>query len=87
MWEINQLSDVEVEGSIWIKSSCEPFCEEMELDEERKRNWLEHFGIPEYSAHASGHASGEEIREMIRKISPEKVIPIHTEKPDLFPFK
>ena len=83
-WEINQLTDIQPEDAIWIKSSCEPFSEEMELDEERKRNWLEHFKIKEYFAHASGHASGGEIREMIGEINPEKVIPIHTEHPELF---
>ena len=84
MWEINQLVDMQPKKAIWIKSSCEPFSPEMELDEERKRNWLRHFGIEEYHAHASGHASGEEIREMIKRINPEEVIPIHTEHPEMF---
>jgi len=83
MWEINQLTDIRPEGAIWIKSSCEPFCDEMELDEERKMNWLDHFGIEHYSAHASGHASGSEIVRMIRKINPQEVIPVHTEHPEL----
>ena len=56
----------------------------MELDEERKKNWLKKFIITEYLAHASGHASGDEIREMIREIDPENVIPIHTEHPEMF---
>lgn len=84
MWEINQLIDLKPEHAIWIKSSCEPFSPDMELDEERKKNWLEYFKITEYLAHASGHASGDEIREMIREINPENVIPIHTEHPEMF---
>ncbi|MCW3140921.1 MAG: MBL fold metallo-hydrolase [Methanophagales archaeon] len=84
LWEINQLTDIQPKGAIWIKSSCEPFCEEMELDEERKRNWLEHFGIEEYSAHASGHASGPEIKAMVEEINPERVYPVHTEHPEMF---
>ena len=83
-WEINQLIDIQPEGALWIKSSCEPFSEEMELDEERKQNWLQHFGIEEHHAHASGHASGDEIREMIRQIRPEELIPIHTVHPEMF---
>jgi ribonuclease J len=84
LWEIPQLVDIQPVHAIWIKSSCEPFSDDMKLDEERKRHWLEHFGIEEYEAHASGHASGPEIRTMIREIAPQKVIPIHTEHPDLF---
>lgn len=83
-WEICQLADIKPDNAIWVKSTCEPFSDEMELDEERKNNWLNHFGIKEYTAHASGHASGPEIREMIQDINPEKVIPIHTEHPDMF---
>lgn len=84
MWEIGQLADLKPLNALWIKSSCDPFCDEMELDEERKQNWLKHFGIQQETTHASGHASGEEIREMIRMIDPEILIPIHTEKPELF---
>jgi len=83
-WEINQLIDIKPKNAIWIKSNCEPFSEDMELDEKRKKHWLEHFGIKEYSAHASGHASGPEIKEMIKEIKPKEVIPIHTEHPEMF---
>lgn len=83
-WDINQLVDIKPKGATWIKSSCEPFCEEMELDEERKRNWLKHFGIKEHLAHASGHASGKEIEAMVKKINPKVVFPVHTEHPALF---
>jgi ribonuclease J len=84
LWAINQLIDIQPQNAIWVKSSCEPFSEDMELDEERKQNWLDHFEIAKYSAHASGHAAGCEIIEMINEIKPENVIPVHTEKPDLF---
>ena len=84
MWEISQMTDIQPENAIWIKSSCEPFNDDMELDEARKQNWLQHFNITEYSAHASGHASGREIRAMIRTINPEILIPVHTEHPEAF---
>lgn len=84
MWEINQLIDIKPQNAVWIKSSCEPFSDEMDIDEERKKKWLEHFGIQLFSAHASGHASGDEIRDMIDRIAPEQVIPIHTEHPEMF---
>lgn len=84
LWEISQLIDIQPKNAIWIKSSTEPFSDDMELDEERKQNWLDRFGIVKYTTHASGHASGKEIIEMISIIKPENVIPVHTEKPDLF---
>jgi ribonuclease J len=84
IWEMNQLTDIKPENAVWIKSSCDPFCDEMELDEERKKNWLKHFKIKYFSTHASGHASGEEIKEMINEINPTLLIPIHTEKPKQF---
>ena len=57
----------------------------MELDEDRKKNWLQHFNVEYYegSTHASGHASGEEIKEMVKQIKPEILIPIHTEHPKI----
>jgi ribonuclease J len=54
------------------------------------KNWLKHFRINTandfnpYQIHASGHASGPEIQEMIDAIKPGTLIPVHTEKPDLF---
>lgn len=84
LWEIKHLVDIKPKDAIWIKSSCEPFSEEMELDEERKKNWLEHFKIKEFFAHASGHASGNEIRKMVKDINPKILITIHTEHPKMF---
>jgi ribonuclease J len=84
MWEIGNLIDIKPKNATWIKSSCEPFTEEMIIDAKRKRNWLKHFGIIELSKHASGHASGIEIIEMIKKINPDEIIPIHTEHPEAF---
>ncbi|OFX51316.1 MAG: hypothetical protein A2046_03990 [Bacteroidetes bacterium GWA2_30_7] len=84
LWEINQLTDIQPKNAVWIKSICEPFCDDMELDEERKKNWLEHFKIQYEFAHASGHASGGEIKGMIKEINPGELIPIHTEHPELF---
>jgi len=84
LWEINQLTDIQPKDAVWIKSSCEPFCDDMELDEERKKNWLEHFKIQYEFAHASGHASSGEIKDMIKQINPEILIPIHTKHPELF---
>jgi ribonuclease J len=52
--------------------------------------WLNYFKInvendcQPYQIHASGHASGPEIQEMIDKIKPKLLVPVHTEHPELF---
>ncbi len=77
-------------GSIYIRAQCEPFDPEMELSEKRMINWLKHFRINQknsyrpYQIHASGHASGKEILDLIENVKPKNLIPVHTEKPQLF---
>lgn len=81
------------EGSIYVRAQCEPFDPEMQLSEKRMINWLRHFKLNKknrykpYQIHASGHASGKELLELIEKVKPKIVIPIHTEKPHLFKNK
>jgi ribonuclease J len=106
-FDLNQIFDIadkngQIPDSFMIKAQCAPFCDEMELDEERFIHWLDMFGIayeldkkplsdsctnPDCSKikkvmkrdHVSGHVSRNEISEMIGKIKPRKVIPIHTQ--------
>jgi len=76
--------------SVYVRAQCEPFNPRMELSETRMINWLRQFNINErnnhepYQIHASGHASGKEIQELIERVKPKKLIPIHTQKPKLF---
>jgi len=81
--ELKYLFDIQPpEGSIYIRSVTEPVDEEMELDQRKADNWLKFFNLYPYKQlHCSGHASGYDIQEMVRKINPKKVMPIHTEKP------
>jgi ribonuclease J len=78
------------EGSVFIRAQCEPFNPKMELSQKRMIRWLKHFKInadnnwKPYQIHASGHASGPEIQEMIDKIRPKLLVPVHTEHPELF---
>ncbi|MGC9444237.1 MAG: MBL fold metallo-hydrolase [Candidatus Methanospirareceae archaeon] len=111
-YDLGQLFDLaddtgKIPGSRYIRAQCEPFSDEMELDEERLINWLEAFGIgytqgetplPEgcsnpgcsklkkriERSHVSGHASRPELQELISKINPRIVIPVHTERPEAF---
>ena len=77
-------------GTVFIRAHAEPFNPEMELSSKRLKNWLKHFKInpnmdyEPVTIHASGHASGPEILEMIQKIKPKQLFPIHTKSPQLF---
>lgn len=85
LYDMNEVAEVKPEaGSSYILSQSEPFNEEMEISFDKLLNWLSYLGIPLYQAHASGHATPHEIKHVIKEISPKKVIPIHTERPELF---
>ena len=77
-------------GSMFVRAQCEPFNPKMELSQKRMIRWLKHFKInvenncKPYQIHASGHASGPEIQEMIDRIKPKLLVPVHTEHPELF---
>lgn len=90
-FDMNELFDVAPPaGSIYVSASTEPFCDEMVMDERKLSNWLEHFGLADASAkgiehhHVSGHANGEDLLALIREMAPKTVIPIHTERPEVF---
>ena len=85
-FQLNNLMDIiPNKDSLHIRSICEPFSEEMELDQKRIDNWLKIFGLyPELKIHSSGHANGPALFEMIKEINPKKLYPIHTKNPDYF---
>lgn len=97
-FRLNSLIDIKPEPeSIYIHSHSEPLNEEMKIDDERLDNWLAHFKFKEFEynpkkernerrfhCHASGHANEREIKEIIEKIKPKVVYPVHTEHPVMF---
>ncbi len=89
--QLNQLLDINPDlGGYYIYSMSMPFDAEGELDEQRRLNWLNRFGIdpqdPRHFGHfhCSGHMPEEEIFEMIREIKPKIVVPVHTEHREKF---
>ena len=70
-------------GSHFIHSMSEPFSEE-DIEDQVMHNWLNHFKIRFHQLHASGHLNKRELTEMIERIHPKKLFPIHTENPKLF---
>jgi len=94
-------SDGKIPDSWFIRAQCEPFSDEMEIDEERMINWLDRFRIgydlgetrlpngcknasceklrPRMDrSHVSGHASRPELLELISKLKPRVLMPVHT---------
>ena len=98
-WDANELFDLiplnNDHKTLYVCASTEPFNEEMEIDETKFVNWLDFFKVTYESEikdglkifarrHVSGHASRSELKELIEKINPAKIIPIHTTKSNMF---
>jgi len=84
-YDLEELVDVKPEaGSCYVVSASEPFNEEMEIDYDRLVNWLEHFGLPQYHVHVSGHIMPLQLKATLREINAKKVFPVHTEHAGLF---
>ncbi len=84
-YDMNEAMDIRPSpGSAFINSTSEPFNEEMDMDRERFVNWLDHLGLPLYQIHSSGHMMPTELRETIAKVAPKRLVPIHTEQPELY---
>lgn len=86
IFELKELIDIKPKpGSSYIRSIVEPFDPEMEIEYERVMNWLSHFGLtPVHQIHCSGHVNQLDIKRLIETIAPKKLIPVHTEHPEIF---
>jgi len=84
-YDLEELVEIKpTPGSCYILSASEPFNEEMEIDHQRLKNWLKHYGLPQYHVHVSGHIMPLQLKHVLKRINPEKVFPIHVEHSDLF---
>jgi len=70
-------------GGHFIHSMSEPFSEE-DIGEDVMNNWLEHFGLRFHQIHASGHCPSKDLIQIVNRIQPRRLIPVHTEHPELF---
>ena len=85
MPDFKELVDIRPDaGSMFVLSTSEPFNEEQEFEFERLRNWLDHFGLPMYHIHCSGHIMPSELKRSIEQVKPRQLFPIHTEYPALY---
>jgi ribonuclease J len=82
----DELIDIKPSRGLYVHSTSEPFNEEGEIDEERTRTWLAKYGLQKVHCHCSGHGSGIELANIVNKINPKIIVPIHTEVPELYPI-
>jgi len=84
-YDLEELIEIKpVPESCYILSASEPVNEEMEIDFNKLINWLEHYGLPQYCAHISGHIMPLQLKEALKTIKPKRIFPIHGEHPELF---
>ncbi|MFH1637278.1 MAG: MBL fold metallo-hydrolase [Candidatus Woesearchaeota archaeon] len=84
-FSIQGLNDLKPKkDSLYIYSKVEPFNDEMKMDYQGLKSWLDLYGLREVHIHCSGHAFGEQIGSAIARVNPGILIPIHTEHPELF---
>ncbi len=100
-YESNELFDLDPPaGSRWIRCLTEPYSDEMALDLDRQRNWLERFGMAHNLpatdrhpagplgglTHVSGHAAGDDLKPFVEAIEADVLVPIHTTEAQLDQF-
>ena len=83
-YHFTTLIDLKPKGGYYVHSLSEPFNEEMQVSYERMHNWINHFDLHFIQSHCSGHINGTDLRELIKKINPKTLYPIHTEHPEMF---
>ncbi|OIO24573.1 hypothetical protein COT30_03045 [Candidatus Micrarchaeota archaeon CG08_land_8_20_14_0_20_49_17] len=79
--KLMELVYIQPKNADYIYSSSEHFLEGEENEEEKRvlDNWMRHFGVAFHKAHCSGHASRQDLEDMVKKINPKVLIPIHTQ--------
>jgi ribonuclease J len=84
-YDLEELVDLQPNpGSCYVLSASEPFNEEMEIDFGRLINWLQHYGLPQYHIHVSGHIMPLQLKSALKNINASKIFPVHTENAELF---
>ncbi len=85
IWNFPEVIDIKPEmGGAYIHSSSEAFNEEGEREEGVVKNWIDHMGFSYHQIHASGHAPMAGVRKLVVGIGAKRVVPVHTEFPELF---
>lgn len=71
-----------LDGARYFFSQWEGYWEQSGFD--GLRAWLAEHRIPKLSIHTSGHASPVDLKRFVEALSPSKVVPIHSFRPDRY---
>ena len=83
-YQFAELIDIKPDAdSHFIHSMSEPFSEE-DLEDEVMHNWMNLFKMQFHQLHASGHMNRQQLENLIKKVKPKRIFPIHSENPRLF---
>lgn len=83
-WNLTDLIDIQPKTSTFFYSHGEPFTDEGEIDFKRMQEWIEYFDLDFKQYHASGHAPRNDLKQIVDSISPELLIPIHSDHPEMY---
>ncbi len=85
-WNLNDLIDIqpEIKVSTFFYSHGDPFDVEGMIDYNRMLEWIKYFKLEFKQYHASGHAYQQDLKKIVEVISPEILIPIHSEYPEKY---
>ncbi len=85
LYDFEELLEIDpVADSCYVLSASEPFNEETELDYQTLLNWLNHYGLPYYHIHVSGHMMPQQLKAALRTVNAKRILPVHCEYPNLF---
>lgn len=83
-YQFAELIDIKPDpDSHFIHSMSEPFSEE-DLEDEIMHNWINLFEMQFHQLHASGHMNKQQLKNLVEKVNPKRIFPIHSENPQLF---
>jgi ribonuclease J len=84
-WYLPELIDIKpTKGGSYVHATTEAYNEEGEEEEQVIKNWVDYFGFSYHQIHASGHAPMEKVSRLVTEVDAKNLIPVHTEKPELF---
>ncbi len=83
-WNLTDLIDIQPQNATYFYSHGDPFSESGLIDYKRMMEWVKFFKLDFRQFHASGHAPRDDLKDIVEEISPEMLIPIHSESPEKY---